>query len=236
MIGVHLSPRHARSASARYARGTPADAQAAQEAGLCTEVARHRQAGAPTARRSGSCASPADTIGASEKIIPPKLPSNHATTRTQDATVQVVSIRAAVSQHPFRRPQYLQPSTTSHLSVRTSDFQSRSSHPVARCGCHRMKLGSTSPTLSPRAVTVTTPLRSMAFSHRGSADDQLHHHRVGLICRRATVGSGEHRGWHQAIRLERTTNRCRCSTISASDRTGVAHRLSLGPNGAGSAR
>src|SRR5580704_3324317 len=37
--------RHARSASARYARGTPADAQAAQETGLCAEVARHRQAG-----------------------------------------------------------------------------------------------------------------------------------------------------------------------------------------------
>jgi hypothetical protein len=36
---------HARSASARYARGTPADAQAAQETGLRTEIADHRQAG-----------------------------------------------------------------------------------------------------------------------------------------------------------------------------------------------
>jgi transposase-like protein len=39
------NPRHARSASARYASGTPADAQAAQETGLRTEVAGHRQAG-----------------------------------------------------------------------------------------------------------------------------------------------------------------------------------------------
>src|SRR5436305_4450312 len=38
-------PRHARSASARYKGGTPPDAQAAQETGLRTEVADHRQAG-----------------------------------------------------------------------------------------------------------------------------------------------------------------------------------------------
>src|SRR5271169_373027 len=38
-------PRHARSASARYAGGTPADAQAAQETGIRTEAASHRQAG-----------------------------------------------------------------------------------------------------------------------------------------------------------------------------------------------
>src|ERR1700731_4701139 len=37
--------RHACSASARYAGGTPANAQAAQETGLRTEVAGHRQAG-----------------------------------------------------------------------------------------------------------------------------------------------------------------------------------------------
>jgi hypothetical protein len=38
-------PRHAGSASARYAGGTPANAQAAQETGLRTEVVDHRQAG-----------------------------------------------------------------------------------------------------------------------------------------------------------------------------------------------
>src|SRR6516165_7297854 len=38
-------PRHARSASARYAGGTPADAQAVKETGLRTEAAGYRQAG-----------------------------------------------------------------------------------------------------------------------------------------------------------------------------------------------
>src|SRR5947209_6736575 len=83
--------------------------------------------------------------------------TNRAATRAQDAAVQVGSIRAAFSQHPFRRPQYLQPSTTSHLSVDTSDLQSRSSRAVARCGCRRMKHSSTSPTLCTPPVTVTTP-------------------------------------------------------------------------------
>src|SRR5215831_20643718 len=39
------APRHACSASARYAGGTPADAQAAKETELRTEAAGHRQAG-----------------------------------------------------------------------------------------------------------------------------------------------------------------------------------------------
>ena len=73
------------------------------------------------------------------KTIALKTPINRAATRAQDAAVQVVSIRAAVSQHPFRRPQHLQPSTTSRLSVHTSDLQSRNSRPVARRGCRRMK-------------------------------------------------------------------------------------------------
>src|SRR5437879_6773209 len=49
------------------------------------------------------------------------------------------SIRAAFSQHPFRRSQHLQPSTTPRFSVHTSDLQTRSSRPLARCGCCRMK-------------------------------------------------------------------------------------------------
>jgi transposase-like protein len=41
-----------------------------------------------------------------------KLPSSGATTRAQDATVQVSSIRPALPQHPCRRPQHIQSSTT----------------------------------------------------------------------------------------------------------------------------
>jgi hypothetical protein len=57
-------------------------------------------------------------------------------------------------------PQWRSLSQDVHLRKSTRDVHPAkhgSSHPVARCGCHRMKLGSTSPTLSPPAVTVTTP-------------------------------------------------------------------------------
>jgi hypothetical protein len=67
-------------------------------------------------------------------------------------------LRAAISQHPFRRPQHLQSSTTSYLSVHTADLQSRSGRPVARCRCRRMKRGLTSPPLWTPPVTVTMPL------------------------------------------------------------------------------
>src|SRR5438046_8154915 len=75
------SPRHARSASARYEGGTPADAQAAQETGLPTEVADHRQAGLLR------FAFPATTPHLSSRSRPQKeysrgkLASNRAATR-----------------------------------------------------------------------------------------------------------------------------------------------------------
>jgi hypothetical protein len=47
--------------------------------------------------------------------------------------------------------------TTSHFSVHASDLQSRSSRPLARRGCRRMKRGSPSPTLCTPPVTVTMP-------------------------------------------------------------------------------
>jgi hypothetical protein len=45
--------------------------------------------------------------------------------------------------------------------VHTSDLQSRSSRPVARCGCLRMKRGSASPTGCTPPVTVTMPFSAM---------------------------------------------------------------------------
>jgi putative transposase len=94
--------RHAHSASARHAGGTPANAQAAEERGLRTEVAGHRQAGL---LRLGF---PAPAPHLPSRSRPQKeqsrrkLPSNRAVTRAQDPAVEVVSIRPAVSQHPFR--------------------------------------------------------------------------------------------------------------------------------------
>src|SRR5690242_11540895 len=56
-----------------YAGGTPADAQA-QETGLRTEVAGHRQAGLLRHGFSGSCASPALMSAALEETIALKTP------------------------------------------------------------------------------------------------------------------------------------------------------------------
>jgi hypothetical protein len=62
-----------------------------------------------------------------------KFPSSGATTRAQDATVQVSSICPALPQHPCRRPQHVQPSTPPHLSVHAAGLPSRSGGAVARC-------------------------------------------------------------------------------------------------------
>jgi hypothetical protein len=61
------------------------------------------------------------------------------------------------------RPQQLQLSTTSHLSVDPSDLQSRSSRPVARCGCRRMNHGSTS-----RALCTPPRYRDNAIPRPGT--------------------------------------------------------------------
>src|SRR5438874_5914115 len=52
-----------------------------------------------------------------------KLPISRATTRAQDAAVQVGSIRPTLPQHARRRPQYLQPSTPP-LAVDAPDLPS----------------------------------------------------------------------------------------------------------------
>jgi len=62
-----------------------------------------------------------------------KFPSSGATTRAQNATVQVSSIRPALPQCPCRRPQHVQPSTTPRLPAHAADLPSRSGGAVARC-------------------------------------------------------------------------------------------------------
>jgi hypothetical protein len=107
----------------------------------------------PTARLSGNYASPALMIGVSERTN--RAENSHQIVRRRERKVQrLKSSRSAqaFSQHPFRRPQHLQPSATSRLSVDASDPQSRSSRPVARCGCRRVNQGSTSPTPCTRPV------------------------------------------------------------------------------------
>src|SRR5271169_6273169 len=64
-----------------------------------------------------------------------ELPPSRATARAQDAAVQVGSIRPALPQHARRRPQYVQPSTPSHLPVDAADLQSRSGSAMVRRRC-----------------------------------------------------------------------------------------------------
>jgi transposase len=59
-----------------------------------------------------------------------------ATTRAQDATVQISSIRAALPQCPCRRPQHVQSSTPPHFPIDTADLPSRSDGRMAG-GCRR---------------------------------------------------------------------------------------------------
>jgi putative transposase len=57
-----------------------------------------------------------------------------ATTRAQNAAVQVGALRAALSQHARRHPQHLQPPTPPRLKHHAADLPSRGGQPVARRG------------------------------------------------------------------------------------------------------
>src|ERR1700736_5113408 len=58
--------------------------------------------------------------------------SGSATTRAQNAAVQIGSIGPALPQHACRSPQYLQSSTPSRLAVNAPDLPSRGGDPMAR--------------------------------------------------------------------------------------------------------
>src|SRR6202035_434864 len=118
--------RHAGTAPARQRGGAAIDAQASQEAGLRAEIAGHLQAalvrlGVPPMR-----AELPSRTRAQAKQSGREFASGGATTRAQTATVQIGSIRPTLPRHARRRPQYVQPSTPSHLTVNAADLQSRS--------------------------------------------------------------------------------------------------------------
>jgi hypothetical protein len=64
-----------------------------------------------------------------------KLASGGATTRAQNAAVQVSSLRPALPQHACRRSQHLQPSTPSRLALDAPDLPSRGGGSMEKCGC-----------------------------------------------------------------------------------------------------
>src|SRR5437879_2652630 len=92
------------------------------------------------------------------RTIAPKTPIIGATTRAQNATVQVSSIRPALPQHPCRRPQHVQSATPPHLPIDAEGLSSRSGGAVAKCR-RSMKPDLTLPPLGSSRVAVTRPLR-----------------------------------------------------------------------------
>src|SRR5437763_13609660 len=60
--------------------------------------------------------------GAQNKQSGGELASGGATTRAQAATVQISPIRPVLPQHACRRPQHLQPSTPSRLTIDAADL------------------------------------------------------------------------------------------------------------------
>src|SRR5215472_12193907 len=61
--------------------------------------------------------------------------SSRATTRAQNAAVQISSLRSALPQHACHRTQHLQPSTPSRLTLDAPDLPSRGGGSMAGCGC-----------------------------------------------------------------------------------------------------
>src|SRR5713101_2980867 len=97
--------------------------------------------------------------GTAEEQSRGELPSGGATTRAQDAAVQVSSIRPALPQYPCRRPQHIQSSTPPRLPGHDAELPSRSCGAVARCR-RSVKPDLTLPPLGSSRVAVTRPLRA----------------------------------------------------------------------------
>src|SRR5205085_9315254 len=74
--------RYVGAAPPRQARGTPADAQAAQETGLRAEITDDRQAGLVRIRVSASSLDLSSSAGTTGEQSRRKLPSTRATART----------------------------------------------------------------------------------------------------------------------------------------------------------
>jgi hypothetical protein len=64
---------------------------------------------------------------------------------------------AQAPRHARRRPQYVQPSTPSHLPVDTEDLQSRSSSAVVTRSCSGVRPDQPLPPFNPPLVAVTKP-------------------------------------------------------------------------------
>src|SRR6516165_6633448 len=117
--------RHAGPAPPRQSGGAAADAQAAQEARLRTEIAGDRQAALVCLGVPAIGADLPSRTRAQNEQSGGELASGGATTRTQAATLQISPIRSMLSEHARCCPQHLQPPTPSRLAIDVADLPSR---------------------------------------------------------------------------------------------------------------
>jgi len=135
------NPRYAGPAPTRQTRSAAVDAQAAQETGLRAEIAGHRQAALLWLGVSASSADLPSSAGSQKQQSGGELASGGATTRAQDATVQISTIRPRLSQYPCCRPQLFQCSTPPRLPCHAAKPPRRSQRAVAGCSRSRMTPG-----------------------------------------------------------------------------------------------
>src|SRR5215472_4089040 len=95
--------------------------------------------------------------GAAQKQSSRELASAGATTRVQNAAVQVGSLRPAFSQHARRRSQHLQSSTPSRSTLDAPDLSSRGSEPMAGCRRSRVIAPSALASFCSPQIKLTTP-------------------------------------------------------------------------------
>src|ERR1700674_4507358 len=88
--------------------------------------------------------------------------SNRATTRAQDAALQVSRICPALAQHARRRSQQFQPSAAPRLPIDAADLQRRSGSAMAERRCSGVSSGRALPPSEPTLVAVTKPGKPFA--------------------------------------------------------------------------
>jgi hypothetical protein len=106
----------------------------AQEATVCAEVAGDRQTALLRLGVAASVAGLSPRTGAPDEQSCRKLVSGGATTRAQNAAVQIGSIRPALSQYARCRRQQLQPSTPSRPGIDAPYLPSRGGKRIPQCG------------------------------------------------------------------------------------------------------
>ena len=134
-----------------------------------------REFAGPVFHRGEQC-----TLARRTKQSGGELASGGATTRAQNAGLQVGSIGPALPQHACRRPQYLQPSTPSRLALDTADFSSRGREPMAKRNYGRMTADGGLSLFRPMQLNLTMPPSSIC---------------TGSTCRPRRPPSSLHRRW-----------------------------------------